>query len=200
MWDCSAHCYISLSIWECDWCDRRITKSRFLCIQCMAEDLSDNINLCSTCLDRSPLKRGFTHDMSHDMVKVEETLHDFHFAQVVESARTTISRVKGIFRTLESYGAPSNDDITASVQTRVGEEERIDPICACCTKRVTTPCWACVVCSTFSISYQVTVQFTNLYHSTRYIHLHRLRCEEATKSAGRTFTGTQTQPSLGASP
>jgi hypothetical protein len=166
----------------------------------MAEDLSDNIELCSTCLDRSPTKRGFTHDISHDMVKVEETLHDFHFARVVESARGTISRVKGIFRTLESYGAPSDDIITASAQTRVVEEERVDPMCACCAKPVSTPCWACVACSTFLIIYRTAIQLTNLSNSTRYVHLHRLRYKRATKSAGRTFTWPQTQPSIGASP
>ncbi|KIM45643.1 hypothetical protein M413DRAFT_344967 [Hebeloma cylindrosporum] len=133
--------------WGCDWCDRRITKSRILCIQCMAEDLSDNIDLCSSCLDKSPTKRGFIHDISHDMVKVEETLHDFHFAQVVESARGTITRVKGIFRTLESHGAPSDDNLAASVQVSQVEEGCVDPMCACCAKRVSTPCWACVVCA-----------------------------------------------------
>ncbi|KDR67823.1 hypothetical protein GALMADRAFT_129997 [Galerina marginata CBS 339.88] len=129
--------------WGCDWCERRITKSRILCIQCMSEDLSDNIELCSACIDKAPTKRGFSHDMSHDMVKVEETLHDFYFAQVVESARTIISRVKGLFRAIES----SADDLALSKESKPEEEERHEPICACCNKRVSTPCWACVVCT-----------------------------------------------------
>ncbi|KAH9484737.1 hypothetical protein JR316_0001637 [Psilocybe cubensis] len=129
--------------WGCDWCERRITKSRNLCIHCISEDLSDNIELCSVCIDKTPSKRGFTHDASHDIIKVEETLHDFYFAKVVESARTVVSRTKGIFRALESAGLHSDVNHT---QRQDAEEAVSEPTCACCNKRVTTPCWACVVC------------------------------------------------------
>ncbi|KAJ3506012.1 hypothetical protein NLJ89_g7110 [Agrocybe chaxingu] len=131
--------------WGCDWCERRITKCRVLCIQCMAEDLSDNIDLCAVCMDKSPSKRGFTHDISHDMVKVEETLHDFHFAQVVESARATINRVKGIFRTIESSTSLDAEHAHAK-RTSLVEDTRQEPTCVCCNRRVSTPCWACVIC------------------------------------------------------
>ncbi|CAA7260803.1 unnamed protein product [Cyclocybe aegerita] len=121
--------------WGCDWCERRITKCRVLCIQCMAEDLSDNINLCAVCLDKSPSKRGFTHDISHDMVKVEETLHDFHFAQVVESAHATINRIKGIFRTIESSTSLDAEHALVKRASLV-EDTRHEPTCACCNRRL----------------------------------------------------------------
>jgi len=114
----------------------------------MSEDLSDNIDLCGVCIHKSPSKRGFIHDLSHDMVKVEETLHDFHFPHVVTSAKTVLGRVKNVFRSLEASGATTyNSEESGSASDRKPEgDARVEPTCACCNKRVTTPCWACVIC------------------------------------------------------
>lgn len=111
----------------------------------MSEDLSDNIDLCSSCVDRAPSKRGFVHDPSHTMVKVEQTLHDFHFSRVVENAKVTIEKMKNLFRMLEANALhPEEDDDP--------ETENVHKVvsCACCAKHVTPPCWACVMCGTFS--------------------------------------------------
>ncbi|KAF9050511.1 hypothetical protein BJ165DRAFT_1525732 [Panaeolus papilionaceus] len=126
--------------WGCDWCGRRITKCRLLCLHCMAEDLSDNIDLCCACMDKTPAKRGFTHDLSHDMIKVEETLHDFYFAKVVEAAKARVGEAKNVFRTLEIKEGDGN--VRVSMVSETGHEVA----CACCSKIMSTPCWACVVC------------------------------------------------------
>ena len=126
----------------------------------MSEDLSDNIDLCGVCMDRMPTKRGFSHDVSHPMIKVEQTLHDFHFARVVEGAKAALERAKGIFRNVEAVSA--GDDMSdfvlmspRSSRTSGGSGAARDPTdprellaCACCKKTVTTPCWACVSCGT----------------------------------------------------
>ncbi|KAF9526891.1 hypothetical protein CPB83DRAFT_769552 [Crepidotus variabilis] len=130
--------------WGCDWCTRRITKSRLLCLHCMTDNLSDNIDLCAVCIDKSPSKRGFVHDISHDVVKIEETLHDFNFTRVIDTARTVIGRVKGIFRTLESANGSRE---VGQTDGESGDETRADPTCACCRQRVSTPCWTCVTCT-----------------------------------------------------
>lgn len=127
--------------WGCDWCERRITKARNLCITCMSEDLSDNIDLCSACVDRAPSKRGFVHDPSHITVKVEQTLHDFYFLRVVENAKATIEKMKNLFRMLEANAAQPDEN------TDTEEEAGHKVICACCAKKVMPPCWACVMCS-----------------------------------------------------
>ncbi|KAF8149382.1 hypothetical protein B0H34DRAFT_785385 [Crassisporium funariophilum] len=129
--------------WGCDSCERRITKCRIMCIQCLSEDLSDNVDLCGTCAEKSVTKRGFNHDVSHDMVKVEETLHDFSFAQVVEAARTTISRIKGVLRTVEAVRISSESAREKHPETNEAHEIA----CTCCGKDVSTPCWACVICT-----------------------------------------------------
>ncbi|EAU90989.2 hypothetical protein CC1G_02376 [Coprinopsis cinerea okayama7 len=141
--------------WGCDWCERRITKCRILCIQCMSEDMSDNIDLCGVCTDRMPTKRGFSHDVSHPMIKVEQTLHDFHFLRIVESAKATLGRIKGLFRNVESgmreqeAGGGDHGSLPTPRSSR-GMEERANAedilACACCQQKVKTPCWACVVC------------------------------------------------------
>jgi hypothetical protein len=142
------------SAWGCDWCERRITKCRILCLHCMTEDLSDNIDLCGVCMDRMPTKRGFSHDVSHPMIKVEQTLHDFHFARVVEGAKAALERAKGIFRNVEavSAGDDMSDFVLMSPRSSrtSGGSGTADPrellACACCRKTVMTPCWACVSC------------------------------------------------------
>ncbi|TFK17049.1 hypothetical protein FA15DRAFT_676340, partial [Coprinopsis marcescibilis] len=146
--------------WGCDWCERRITKCRILCIHCMSEDMSDNIDLCGVCMDRMPTKRGFSHDVSHPMVKVEQTLHDFNFLKIVESAKATLERVKGLIRNVEA--AMRGDEEYFNLVSprssrgsgpagRDGGNLVTDPAyllsCACCRKTVSTPCWACVVCT-----------------------------------------------------
>lgn len=135
----------SSSSWGCDWCERRITKCRILCIQCMAEDLSDNIDLCMVCIDKAPSKRGFTHDVSHGIVKVEQTLHDYNFPRIVETAKETIERIKALFRTLEATTMHTDEGHGLN-----SKRNDLDASCACCGKNVLPPCWVCVVCSTWS--------------------------------------------------
>ncbi|KXN86242.1 hypothetical protein AN958_10320 [Leucoagaricus sp. SymC.cos] len=92
--------------WGCDWCERRITKARNLCITCMSEDLSDNIDLCSACVEKSPSKRG----------------------------------MKILFRMIEANALQPDENADP-------EAESNKVICACCAKKVTPPCWACVTCT-----------------------------------------------------
>ena len=121
----------------------------------MSDDLSDNIDLCSVCMDRMPTKRGFSHDISHPMVKVEQTLHDFHFARVVEEAKGALERAKGVLRNVEA--ALRGEDASSFAMTSprssrgLGKERApMDPkdliACACCRRAVNTPCWVCVIC------------------------------------------------------
>ncbi|KAG6867493.1 hypothetical protein C0993_002131, partial [Termitomyces sp. T159_Od127] len=126
--------------WGCDGCGRQITKSRILCIQCMSDDLSDNVDLCMSCIDKTPSKRGFTHDASHPIVKVEQTLHDYHIVKVVEAARATFERTKTVFATLESAGVSKRNTDESSASSR--------PQCIYCEKDIHLPCWVCVVCTT----------------------------------------------------
>ncbi|TFK64971.1 hypothetical protein BDN72DRAFT_846149 [Pluteus cervinus] len=154
--------------WGCDSCGRRITKSRLLCVTCMSEDLSDNIDLCLICIDKSPTKRGFSHDPSHIMVKTEQTLHDFDFARIVETAKGMSDRIKGAFRSIESAMPPplvvpgvpgiqglpgiglrvaGSPMIPGLPMTMGGEDHKSQPVCACCEKRAIPPCWVCLICN-----------------------------------------------------
>lgn len=118
----------------------------------MTGDLSDNIDLCAICIDKAPTKRGFTHDISHCVVKVEQTLHDYEFARIVDTAKTMSDRIKGLFRTVESAVARGDEDKHATLHEASQEKgSSTDMRCACCGKGATPPCWVCVVCSTFHL-------------------------------------------------
>ena len=117
----------------------------------MAEDLSDNLDLCSVCIDKIPTKRGFVHDRSHDLIKVEETLHDFHFARVVEGAKETLVRVKGAFRVVEGMDGRmslvDHNQVGDAPSDALDAAAHLDHLrCACCKNPVTTPCWSCLSC------------------------------------------------------
>ncbi|KAF9462351.1 hypothetical protein BDZ94DRAFT_1322722 [Collybia nuda] len=127
--------------WGCDSCERRITKCRILCIQCMSEDLSDNIDLCATCVDKAPTKRAFTHDASHPVVKVEQTLHDYELSRIVDAARILFDRIKTLIRSTESASIRVEDE------HGVLSQKEAELSCACCGKGVSPPCWVCVVCT-----------------------------------------------------
>ncbi|GLB44990.1 hypothetical protein LshimejAT787_1900680 [Lyophyllum shimeji] len=130
--------------WGCDWCERQITKCRILCVVCISEDLSDNIDLCASCVDRAPTKRGFTHEPSHAVVKVEQTLHDYHIVRIVGAARTTFERVTALFRSLESVHLRPDEDRNP---TSHRDEGKTSLSCACCGNHVLPPCWVCIVCT-----------------------------------------------------
>lgn len=118
----------------------------------MSEDLSDNIELCSTCVERAPSKRGFVHDPSHVIVKVEQTLHDFYFLRVVENAKVTIEKMKNLFRMLEANAF--HPDENADPETE--DTHRVS--CASCAKTVVPPCWACVMCGMSFVKIEVRVR------------------------------------------
>lgn len=117
----------------------------------MAEDLSDNIDLCVVCINKVPTKRGFTHEASHSLVKVEQTLHDYELARIVETAMSTADRIKGVFRTLESnHGKVVVEEDKPPTSKALSKEDNPEMVCACCRKDVLPPCWVCVVCSEFN--------------------------------------------------
>lgn len=107
----------------------------------MSEDLSDNIDLCATCVDKAPAKRAFTHDVSHAVVKVEQTIHDYELARIVDAARLLFDRIKTLIRSIESAPIRVEDEHGAA------SHKEAELSCACCGKGVLPPCWVCVVCS-----------------------------------------------------
>ncbi|KAG6828456.1 hypothetical protein H0H92_007865 [Tricholoma furcatifolium] len=84
--------------WGCDGCQRQITGSRILCLKCMSDDLSDNIDLCTSCLNKTPTQRNFTHATSHNVLKVQHTLHDYHIVKLISAARAKIESAKTLLR------------------------------------------------------------------------------------------------------
>jgi hypothetical protein len=75
------------------------------------------------------------------MVKVEQTLHDFYFLQVVGNAKTIAEKIKNLFRVLEANAFHPEEN--PSPET---EEDTRQMVCACCAKNVLPPCWVCVMC------------------------------------------------------
>ncbi|KAF9557975.1 hypothetical protein CPC08DRAFT_710010 [Agrocybe pediades] len=130
----------------CDGCQSSIIRSRILCIQCMADDLSDSINLCSSCISKSPKKRGFVHDDSHPMLKVEEILHDFYFSQYVEKAWELVNRYRETYREEESHRLSRRFSLNSHYASTPLDAFARSPVCSFCDDRLFAPYWTCILC------------------------------------------------------
>lgn len=129
---------------QCDGCQSSIIKNRILCIQCMTDDLSDNIELCSSCIDKTPKKRGFSHDTSHPILKVNEILHDIFLARYVEKALELVSQYRD--NRHEESSMRSKSDVPNGYLGAASPLDGPDLACNCCGKYLFPPYWACVLC------------------------------------------------------
>jgi len=114
-------------------------------------------------VDRAPIKRLFTHDVSHAVVKVEQTLHDYELARTVNAARVIFDRIKPLFRTIESNSLRPEENRNTALHN---EASISDPSCTCCGKSVLPPCWVCVICCTL-LSFCHDTFLICLKHSAR---------------------------------
>ncbi|KAF9553901.1 hypothetical protein CPC08DRAFT_767164 [Agrocybe pediades] len=152
----------------CDGCQCGIIRSRILCIQCMLDDQTDYIELCSSCIGKSPKKRGFVHDDSHPMLKVEEILHNFYFSQYVEKARELVNAYRETNRE-ESHRLSRRFSLNSHYATTPLDALARSPVCSVCDDKLFTPYWACILCprdSYYSCTDCAAERRIDLDHST----------------------------------
>ncbi|KAG6836058.1 hypothetical protein H0H93_011847 [Arthromyces matolae] len=92
----------------------------------------------------APSKRNFTHQASHTIVKVEQTLHDYHIVQVVNAARAASKRAKAQLASLESSTVRRN----SAGSIHHNDQNASSQCCTCCGRGIWLPCWVCAVCPT----------------------------------------------------
>ncbi|KAF4621020.1 hypothetical protein D9613_000104 [Agrocybe pediades] len=125
---------------SCDNCYGSIIGPRLFCLECANQDLSDYVDLCLTCADKlPPPSRGFTHLVSHSMVKVKYVLHDVFYADVVDRAKRMADRIKRLF------SPPETGANVVSIDKRP-EQPMTAKLCDSCSQPIVLPCWVCLDC------------------------------------------------------
>ncbi|KAF4610197.1 hypothetical protein D9613_010367 [Agrocybe pediades] len=146
----------------CDVCDQRITFTRFVCITCVEDDFSNQVDLCTECITSRSFsqKRTFVHHLSHSLIRSTVRLHYCEMATLILQARSLSERIKNSFMAASKKSGSGSDTETKltkysdSKAHKDPEMENIDTslpsltplVCACCLKDLTLPCWACVKC------------------------------------------------------
>ncbi|KAF8882714.1 hypothetical protein BD779DRAFT_913141 [Infundibulicybe gibba] len=130
---------------SCDACGREIIHTRTLCATCVNVDLSDNIDLCSSCIHQTPSRGKFNHDVSHILVQTDRVLHDYNLAWIIREANVTVGRVKSNLQDLQK--PPQYIAAVDTHGTSHATRSTSEMLCSCCRKAVTAPFWVCVECS-----------------------------------------------------
>ncbi|KAF8989784.1 hypothetical protein BDQ17DRAFT_1288362 [Cyathus striatus] len=112
---------------SCDGCENDIIYDRYSCITCVSDDYSTCIDLCGDCINKEPTWDMFTHKISHTLLRSQHILIDARAAWLIPEAQKMSSRIKAAFSKASST--------------------RKKPLCACCEKPITLPCWVCVECA-----------------------------------------------------
>ncbi|KAF4609988.1 hypothetical protein D9613_010358 [Agrocybe pediades] len=152
------HC----GLFVCDVCDQRITFTRFLCITCVEEDFSNQVDLCTECINSRSFsrKRTFVHHLSHSLIRSTVRLHYCEMATLITQARSLSERIKNSFMAASKKsgsGTDTESKLTKYSDSRAHKDPDMENIvtslpsltplvCACCLKDLTLPCWACVKC------------------------------------------------------
>ncbi|KAF4609963.1 hypothetical protein D9613_010377 [Agrocybe pediades] len=146
----------------CDVCDQRITFTRFVCITCVEDDFSNQVDLCTECITSRSFsqKRTFVHHLSHSLIRSTVRLHYCEMATLILQARSLSERIKTSF-TAASKKPGSSPEMGTKLRKYSNSTAHEDPemenivtslpsltplVCACCLKDLTLPCWACVKC------------------------------------------------------
>ncbi|KAH8835670.1 hypothetical protein DL96DRAFT_1702640 [Flagelloscypha sp. PMI_526] len=134
--------------YNCDACERELIKSRSVCITCINETFSDQVDLCTGCSNAKVSVRGFAHEPSHSLLRTEQVLHDHLLAKTIRDARAITERTKEYFRIQErrNRSTKSLKKAGAHEAFQKGPAEAVR-FCACCGKAATLPVWVCVLCT-----------------------------------------------------
>ncbi|KAF5325476.1 hypothetical protein D9619_010064 [Psilocybe cf. subviscida] len=143
----------------CDYCKDDIAVSRFRCITCMKEDLSNQVDLCvdkPACI-ASPttnMDYNFVHIPSHTLLRSNYFIHDCDLAALIALCRTRSDDIKRKYRLLEEgkkatkRKARSSKIGKAIEASQKDESSAAEPMtCVCCQGHVSLPCWICATCA-----------------------------------------------------
>ena len=163
----------------CAVCDQRVVFSRLICITCIEEDMTNEVNLCLECMESHTFikARRYVYHLSHSLIR---TLYVVHFAKlpiIIPKARLLSERIKASIKASEDKKNSTKDRDSKALKgsdskaTKDINAENIVTsrpslmvlVCACWIKDVTLPCWACITCGMSRSLYYYGVNFIYIH-------------------------------------
>ncbi|KIK50286.1 hypothetical protein GYMLUDRAFT_266202 [Collybiopsis luxurians FD-317 M1] len=89
---------------KCDACRKDIRGARFLCLVCINQEFSENIDLCSQCCNQTVKRKSFSHEASHPLLQVDTTIFDAELAVTIPNAQEIATHIEDQLRS----GLPSD--------------------------------------------------------------------------------------------
>ncbi|KAJ3710187.1 hypothetical protein C8R42DRAFT_382910 [Lentinula raphanica] len=93
---------------KCDSCRREIHGSRFMCLSCMNDDFSENIDLCSHCQNEGVKRKSFVHESSHSLLRVDAVILDAELALAIPKAQSTAVQIEDRMRSSSTAAESSS--------------------------------------------------------------------------------------------
>ncbi|KIM34875.1 hypothetical protein M413DRAFT_450024 [Hebeloma cylindrosporum] len=142
--------FYNVGSYFCHSCQRRIIFERYQCVTCMDEDLSTQIDLCADCIGNPNIssESNFAHDSSHSLIRSTHRIHECELASMIPQARLRSERIKSSFRTVEAKDKVPNETSSVDSDQEARDAPAVVPFrCACCSDKITLPCWVCLGCA-----------------------------------------------------
>lgn len=152
--------FLSSGSMVCDVCRQTIVFRRYMCITCVADDYSTWVDFCvdSNCSEVLDTinTTDFVHSSSHTLLRCTERIYTYELPTIVSQVRSRSEGIKKTFRKNKSATGRAHGDSKKTDKSShpIDIEIPTSPlVCASCSSLLALPCWACAVCSTFSIQY-----------------------------------------------
>lgn len=144
----------------CDACLQSIVFSRYVCVTCIDEDFSNQLDLCtdnphctSTILFAA---RDFVHSSSHTLLRTDRHILSSEVFTLFTQSNQRSERIKKMFRSREeerkiSDRGKSRPNTQSAIENIKLDIKSPTPTLKCsrCDNILTLPCWACAICSTW---------------------------------------------------
>lgn len=142
---------------RCDTCSQPLLFSRYICITCVDEDYTNQIDFCtdnSQCASETLFtKRNFLHSTSHTLLRTNRHIPMAKKKELILKFNLFSEEIKKMFRSREESRKASNTKNFA-IQMAIEIRRNVNPPaieikCTSCQKKLTLPCWACADCRTY---------------------------------------------------
>ncbi|KAJ4490979.1 hypothetical protein J3R30DRAFT_3679188 [Lentinula aciculospora] len=112
---------------KCDSCKKEVHGSRFICLACINEDFSEQIDLCSQCRNQDVKRKCFAHEKSHPHLQFDVVVLDAELALII----------------------PKAQDIAVQVEDRMRSSSAVvkNSVCTLCGKKYPDLCYQCIQCA-----------------------------------------------------
>src|ERR1700722_3635733 len=112
-----------------------------MCLYCSPAEFTNQVDLCSNCIDQTPSFQDFSHELTHSIVKARVFIQNWVKSELVHAAWETLERAEDAFQ-LDQQAEEQVQDTKAGPRDMVSDFR--NQFCSCCNQQRCPPCWVCI--------------------------------------------------------